>query len=134
MTKVLTYAPCFPEQGDIGSSNVLQYLDSVKIAKHTETKKKILTKCKFKPFPSPATAPKFYQRRTTHENVYFEIKSLSVMVLWLPRYFCYSTEAKRVEYTGIGGDKSINSLCHVIVNEFFVSKNQKEKKTSERRR
>ena len=37
-------------------------------------------------------------------------------------------EAKRVESTWTGGDRSINSSCHVIVNKFFVSKNQKEKK------
>jgi len=84
------YAPCFLEQGDAGSSNILQYLDSVKIDLHIETEKKILTKREFKPFSSPTTTPKFYRRGTMHENVYFEIKSLSVMVLWLPRYFGYS--------------------------------------------
>ena len=63
-----------------------------------------------------------------HENVNFEMKSLSVMMLWLSRYFRYSIQAIRVESTGTGGDRSISSSFTLVVNKVFLVKEEKEKK------
>ena len=49
-----------------------------------------------------------------------------VCVLWL--YFCYSIEAKRVESTKTGGDRSINGMFTCVLTALYVSKNQKKRK------
>ena len=61
------------------------------------------------------------------KHVYFEI-SVKMCVLWLPRYFRYSRMAIRVESTGTGGDRRINSSFTCIVNKFFFLKKEKIKK------
>ena len=50
-------------------------------------------------------------------------------VIWLPRYYCDSVEAIRVESTGTEGDRSFtNRIMKVLKSSFRFQKNQKEKK------
>jgi len=49
-------------------------------------------------------------------------------MLWLPRYFCYSIEAKRVESTWMGGDKSSTGRFTCVLSVLQSLKNQKKRK------
>jgi len=50
-------------------------------------------------------------------------------MFWLPRYYCDSVEAIRLESTVTGGDRSFADLItNVLTSSSRFQKNQKEKK------
>ena len=62
------------------------------------------------------------------------LKSLiKVCVLWLPRYFRYSIEVKRVESTGTRSDRSFTGLFTCVLTVFYILKNEKKTKNGKRK-
>ena len=59
---------------------------------------------------------------------------INMCVLWLPRYFCYSIEAKPVESTRTEGDRSINNMFTCVLIVLLSFKESKEKKTNNEKR
>ena len=57
---------------------------------------------------------------------------VKLCVFWLPQYFCYSIEAKRVESTRTGGDRSIKSMFTCVLTILLCFKESKEKKNEEK--
>jgi len=55
-------------------------------------------------------------------------------MLWLPRYFRYSIEAKQVESTGTGSDRRFTGLCTCVLKFLLCFKESKEKKTKNEKR
>jgi len=53
---------------------------------------------------------------------------IKVCVLWLSRYFCYSIETKRVEFTRTGGDRSFSVMFTCVLIVLLYLKESKEKK------
>ena len=47
-------------------------------------------------------------------------------MLWLPRYFYYSIEAKRIEFTGTGSDKSFIGMFMCVLTVLQSFKESKE--------
>ena len=75
---------------------------------HTNREEKLLEKCTFSSLATDRC-------ETMHEKcVYLEINE-SAKVLWLPRYYCDSHVAIRVESTGAEGDKSINDRVTIVL-------------------
>jgi len=61
-------------------------------------------------------------------------QAIKVYVLWLPRYFRYSIEAKWVESTGTESDKSFTGLFTCVLKFLLCFKESKEKKTKNEKR
>ena len=73
------------------------------------------------------------QGKTVHKSVVLKSR-VKVCARWLPRYFRYSIEAKRVESTKMGNDKSFHGMFTCVLKFLQHFKESKENKTKNEKR
>jgi len=85
-------------------------------------------------FPIPGNGAKIWSGENRARKVYVLKSRFKVCVLWLTRYFRCNIEAKRVESTGMGSDRSFTGwfMCVLMVLQYL--KEWKEKKIKNEKR
>ena len=93
-----------------------------------KNKEEKLTKMWNQTVPIPNNGAKIWSRENRTQKVDVLKLIFKVCVLWLPRYFCYSIEVKRVESTGTGSDRNFTGMFMCVLKFLQCLKESKEKK------
>ena len=83
---------------------------------HTKNKEEKLTKIWNQTVPIPDNGAKIWSGENRAQKVYVLKLRVKKYVLWFPRYFRYSIEAKRVEFIGTGSDRSFTEMFTCVLN------------------
>ena len=101
---------------------------------HTKNKEKRLTKTWNQAVPIPDNGAKIWSRENHAQKVYVLKLRFKMCVLWLPRYFRYSIEAKTSRIHKDGGDRSLHGMFTCMLTVLQCLKEWKENKTKNEKR